>query len=261
MSIRLLLLSAAFSVTASAAFAQSQPYEQVEAPKTWRVDVGGGITHGFSATGNTGDDINYTAWGSASYRDIVYANGLDGLGWNAVMSDDFRAGVQLRPRFSAGDIEGSSLDRPGLGADAALYAYKRLPGNVVVGGRVQQDVTGDDAGLSYFASVGHRRVTPVGLLSLTSYVTGGDDKRLRRYYGVTPAEAPGSGFSAFEPEGGLSGVGAAALLAVPIGDRFGVGGFVNYEHRLGDTRNSPLIEDKGVWRAGLIGVIRFSSAN
>lgn len=81
MSFRTLVLSAAFAAVAGSALAQSQPYEQVEAPKTWRVDVGGGITHGFSATGNTGDDVNYTAWGSASYRDIIYANGLDGLGW------------------------------------------------------------------------------------------------------------------------------------------------------------------------------------
>lgn len=261
MSLRLLLLSAAFTAVAGSAFAQSQPYEQVEAPKTWRVDVGGGITHGFSATGNTGEDINYTAWGSANYRDIVYANGLDGLGWNALMTDDFRAGVQLRPRFAAGDIEGSTLDRPDLGADAALYAYKRLPGNIVVGGRVQHDVTGDDAGLSYFASIGHRRVTPVGLLSVSSYVTGGNDERAQRYYGVTPAEAPGSGYTAFEPEGGLSGVGAVAFLAVPVGDRFGLGGFVNYEQRLGDVKDSPLIEDEGVWRAGLIGVVRFSSSD
>lgn len=262
MSIRFALpVVAACLLFASSAAAQSQPYEQVEAPSRWRVEVGGGVTHGFSATGNTGDDINYTAWGSASYRDVIYANGLDGLGWNAIKTDDFHAGVQLRPRFSAGEIEGSTLDRPGFGADAALYAFKRLPGNIVVGGRVQHDATGDDAGTQYYASVGHRRVTPVGLLSTTAYLTGGDSDRLQRYYGVTPAEAPGSGYTAYEPSGGLSGAGVAVFLAVPIGDRFGVGGFVNYEQRLGDTRDSPLIEDEGVWRAGLIGVIRFSSSN
>lgn len=261
MSFRTLLLTAAFSAISGSAFAQALPYEQVEAPRTWRVDVGGGVTHGFSATGNTGDDVNFVPWASASYRDVVYANGLDGLGWNAIKTDDFRAGVQLRPRFAAGDIEGSNLERPELGADAAVYAFKRLPGSIVVGGRVQHDATGDDAGLSYYASIGHRRTTPFGLLNLTTYVTGGNDERLQRYYGVTPAEAPGSGYMAFEPEGGLSGVGAAAFLAVPIGDRFGVGGFVNYEQRLGDIRDSPLIEDEGVWRAGLIGVVRFSSPN
>lgn len=254
-------LALAACLPPSAALAQAQPYEQVETPRTWKVDVGGGVVRGFSATGNTGQDVNWTAWGSASYRDVVYANGLDGLGWNAVKTDDFRAGVQLRPRFAAGDIEGTTLDRPGLGADAAVYAYKRLPGNLVVGGRIQHDATGDDAGLEYFASVGHQRVTRVGLLQVMGYARGINDERARRYYGVTTAEAAGGGFTAFEPSGGLSGLGAAALLAVPIGDRFGMGAFVNYEQRLGDIKNSPLVDDDHVWRAGLIGVVRFHSGN
>lgn len=239
------------------ALAQSQPYEQVEAPKTWKVDIGGGFVRGFSATGDSTNDFNWTFWGSASYKDLVYANGLDGVGYNAIKTDDFRAGVQLRPRFAAGDIEGFDK-RPELGADAALYAYHRLPGNVVVGGRIQQDVTGDDAGFAWQAQVGHQRVTPVGLLQVMAYGRGGDDDRLNRYFGVTPQEAANSTYQAFAGDGGISAAGASAFLAVPIGDRYGVGTFVNYEKYLGDARNSPLIEDDYVWRAGVVGVVRFS---
>jgi outer membrane protein len=246
---------------AGAALAQSQPYTPVEAPKTWTVQIGGGVTYGFSATGNTGSDYTATPWASANYRDIVYANGLDGIGWNAIKTDSFRVGLQLRPRFAAGDIEGSSLERPDLGADASVYAYQRLPGNIVVGGRVSQDATGDDAGLEYYASVGHQRVTPVGLLRASAYVRGGDDERVQRYYGVSAAQAPGSGYAVFEPQGGLSGAGAAVFLAVPVGERFGLGGFANYEQRLGDIKDSPLVAEDHVWRAGLIGVVRFSSGH
>lgn len=239
------------------ALAQSQPYEQVETPKTWRVDVGGGFVRGFSATGESTKDVNWTFWGSASYKDIVYANGLDGVGYNAIKTDDFHAGVQLRPRFAAGDIEGFD-DRPELGADAALYAFKRLPGNVVIGGRIQQDVTGDDAGFAWQAQVGHQRVTPVGLLQVMAYGRGGDADRLNRYYGVTAQQAATTSYQAFEGDGGISAAGAVAFLAIPIGDRYGVGTFVNYEKYLGDARNSPLIEDDYIWRAGLVGVVRFN---
>jgi outer membrane protein len=239
------------------ALAQAQPFEAVEAAQTWKVDVGGGVVRGFSVTGGNSDEASFTAWGSASYRDIVYANGLDGLGWNVIKRDDFRAGVQLRPRFATGDIDG--MDRPDLGADATLYAFKRLPGNIVVGGRIQHDVTGDGAGMDYYGSVGHQRVTRVGLLQTLAYMRGGDDKRAQRYYGVSATEAARSGFDAFAPSGGLSVAGAAALLAVPIGDRFGAGAFVNYEQRLGDIKDSSLIDDDHVWRAGVIGVVRFNS--
>ncbi len=260
MPLRRLLLtaSAAFFGLTGAALAQSQPYPQVETPNRWRLEVGGGVTYGFSATGNTGSDYSPVAWVSGSYKDVVYANGLDGIGWNAIKRDDFRAGLQLRPRYAAGDIEGSDLERPGFGADATLYAFKRV-GGVVVGGRLAHDATGDSAGTELFVSAGHQRVTPVGLLRATAYARAIDDDRAQAYYGVTPAQAPGSGYAAFEPDGGLSGVGAALLLAVPVGDRFGVGGFVNYEQRLGDIKDSPLIDDEGVWRAGLIGVVRFNS--
>ncbi|MNN07220.1 MltA-interacting protein MipA [compost metagenome] len=249
------------ALPAASALAQAQPYEAVEATKTWKVDIGGGVVRGFSATGAKSDQFNFTAWGSASYRDVIYANGLDGLGWNAIKRDGFHAGVQLRPRFAAGDIEGSTLDRPDLGADAAIYAYKRLPGNVVVGGRIQHDATGDDAGMEYMASVGHQRVTPVGLLQVMAYGRAFDDARAKRYFGIAPDAVPGSGFTAFEPSGGAAGAGAAALLAIPIGDRFGMGAFVNYEQRLGDIKDSPLLKDDHVWRAGLIGVVRFNSGD
>ncbi|MBN9481632.1 MAG: MipA/OmpV family protein [Bordetella sp.] len=256
-ALRPALLIAVFAGLPAAALAQSQPFQPVEAPQTWKVDVGGGFVRGFSVSGDKSEDFNFTAWGSASYRDIVYANGLDGLGWNAVKRDGLHAGVQLRPRFAAGDIDG--MDRPGLGADAALYAFKRLPGNVVVGGRIQHDATGDDAGLEYYGSVSHQRVTPVGLLQAMAYMRGGDDARVQRYYGVTAQEAANVNYAAFTPSGGLSAAGAAALLAVPIGDRFGMGAFVNYEQRLGDIKDSPLIKDDHVWRAGVIGVARFNS--
>lgn len=256
---RLALLTAALIGLPAVAMAQSQPFVPVETPQTWKVDIGGGFVRGFSVSGDKAEDFNFTAWGSASYRDIIYANGLDGLGWNTIKRDDFHAGVQLRPRFKAGDIDG--MDRPGLGADAAVYAFKRLPGNIVVGGRFQHDATGDDAGFEYYGSLSHQRVTPVGMLQTMAYLRGGSDDRVQRYYGVTAQEAAKTSYAAFTPSGGLSAAGAAALLAVPIGNRFGVGAFFNYEQRLGDIKDSPLIEDDYIWRAGVIGVVRFNSGD
>ena len=55
-----------------------------------------------------------------------------------------------------------------------------------------------------------------------------------------------------------SGRPAAALLMAPIGDRYGVGGFVNYERLLSDSADSPTVRHRNVWRAGLIAVRRFN---
>lgn len=247
----------ALALSAGIAHAQSQPFKAVEEPTRWKVDVGGGFVKGFSASGGDTDGYNWTFWGSASYRDILYANGLDGLGWNAVKKDDFHAGVQLRPRFATRDIDGFA-DRPELGADAALYAYKRLPGNIVVGGRIQHDVVDDNAGLSWTVQASTQRVTPVGLLQVMAYGKGSDADRINRYFGVSAADSAASGVPQFEAKGGVSAAGAAALLAVPIGDRYGIGAFANYEQYLGDTADSPLLKDDYVWRTGIIGVMRFN---
>lgn len=61
-----------FALPAASALAQAQPYEQVEAPTTWKVDIGGGVVRGFSATGAKSDQFNFTAWGSASYRCCLF---------------------------------------------------------------------------------------------------------------------------------------------------------------------------------------------
>jgi MipA family protein len=168
---RLALTAAAFTaaaLTAGAALAQSQPYEQIRpAPDGWTVDLGVGALYSKDSGGDTGSETRVVPWVSANYRDVVYLNAIDGLGWNAVKTDSFRAGLQLRPRFSPDDIEGLDLDRPDFGADVAAYAFQRLPGNIVVGGRVSRDVTDVSEGTEYYASVGHQRVTPIGLMNVS----------------------------------------------------------------------------------------------
>ena len=49
------------------------------------------------------------------------------------------------------------------------------------------------------------------------------------------------------------------MLAIPVGERFGLGGAVNYERRLGDARASPLVDDDDIWRDGLTVAVRFAS--
>lgn len=173
-------------------------------------------------------------------------------------TDTFRAGVQIRPRFGPDDIEGLSIERPDTGADAAVYAYQRLGGNIVVGGRISRDISDVSEGMEYHASIGHQAVTGIGLLSSSLYVRGGDDKLAQAYYGVTPAQALADGIAAYAPEGGVQGAGVNLLLIAPINDRWAVGGLANYERRLGDVADSPLSLNDDSWRIGAFVARRFS---
>lgn len=255
--IRFAVIVVSLGVVPSAAIAQTQPYSPVEAEPTWSLELGGGAVYGFSAAGGGARKVTATPWGSFQYRQRVYGNGLDGLGYNVVKQPSFRAGVQIRPRFAAGYLEGVNLDRPDLGADVALYAFKRLRGNVVVGARAMRDITNVSDGSSLFVSAGSQTVTPVGLLQAVAYGVASDDKFMRAYYGVTAREAVATGLAAYDPDGGGQAAGAALLLMTPIGERFGVGSFVNYERLLGPAGRSPLLDDRNVYRAGVIVVRRF----
>lgn len=68
----------------AAAMAQTAPYEEVLPQKRWTLDLGGGPVYGFSANGGAARKTRLTPWGSLNCKDRVYANGLDGVGYNLV---------------------------------------------------------------------------------------------------------------------------------------------------------------------------------
>ncbi len=161
------------------AMAQTSPYEEVLPQQRWTLDLGGGPVYGFSANGGGARKTRLTPWASLNYKDRVYANGLDGVGYNFFKADDLRIGVQLRPRYGSGKPEGLDLKRPDFGADAAVYAFKRLPWNVVVGARATRDVSNISDGAQLYASVGRQTLTPIGLVQTIGYARAGDKRAVR----------------------------------------------------------------------------------
>lgn len=253
----LCLFTAASIAAGSPAAAQTQPFAAAGPQQDWTVDVGAGVLFSQDSSGDTGQETRFVPYVAANWRDRVYFSPFEGLGWNVVSTPTLRAGVQLRPRFSADEIEGLTLERPDTGADAAVYAYQRLPGNFVVGARFSRDISDVSEGSEYQASLANQRVTPFGLLNASIYVRGGDRKLADAYYGVSAAEAAANGIGAYAPDGGLQGAGATALLVVPFSGQWAGGALVNYERRLGDVADSPLSRSDDAWRLGAFVARRF----
>jgi outer membrane scaffolding protein for murein synthesis (MipA/OmpV family) len=249
---RLALALAALVVTAAGQVAaQTQPFE-ARGPQVqgWAVDLGVGALYGVDSDGDTGSETRAVPYISASWNDVVYFSPFEGLGWNLVKTDGVRAGVQLRPRFDADEVEGLTLDRPDFGADAAVYAYGRIPGNVVVGGRISRDVSGVSDGTEVVLQAAHQTVTPLGGLTLTGFVRGGDRRLADAYFGVDAAEAMSNGIGTWSPDGGLQGAGVNAVLVAPLGGGWALGGLAGWERRLGDVADSPLSKNDDAWRVG-----------
>ena len=226
---------------AGAASAQPQPFEPVPDTPEWNVDISAGAVSGFSSTGREANRVNATPWADFNWRNRVYGNPLDGLGYNIVADDGLRAGVQLRPHYCGKSaIEG--LDLPDLGADMAVYGFVRIPGNISVGGRVMRDISGQTDGTTYYASASHQGVTRIGLLQSTLYARGGDARSNDAYVGVDADAASVTGLTPYAPGSGVRNTGVAFLMLTPIGDRWAVATFANAERAMSDVADSPLIQ-------------------
>lgn len=225
------------------------------------MNIGGGIVYGFSPTGGDPERLTFTPWGDFNWRDRVYGNPLDGLGYNVVKTDRVRAGLQLRPHYS-GQSTIKGLELPDLGADLAVYGFVRVPGDISIGGRIMRDVRGQTDGTDYYFSAAKQSVTPVGLLVSTLYLRGGDAKSNDAYLGVSEDEAAATGLDPYMPGAGLQNVGLAFLMMTPIGDKWAIGSFLNAERALGDVADSPLIQarkrEEMAYRGGLLVVRRLA---
>lgn len=246
------------AAAAGAAHAQTQPFEPMGPPaRGLTYDLGLGALFSRDGDGDTGGRTRVVPYVAANWNDVVYFSPFEGLGWNAVKTDTVRAGVQLRPRFDADDVEGLTLDRPDFGVDAAVYAYGRVPGNVVIGGRISRDVSGVSDGTEWQASIARPWRTSIGGLTTTAYVRGGDRDLADAYWGVSPAEAAANGIAAYAPDGGMEGAGVNLVLVTPLSDGWALGGLAGWERRLGDAADSPLSRNDDAFRAGVFVSRRF----
>ncbi|MFT4076698.1 MAG: MipA/OmpV family protein [Asticcacaulis sp.] len=255
-------LSVAAPLLFGIAHAQTQPYQAVGEAHDLTVDIGGGAVYGFSANGGDPEKVNAIPWIDFNYKNRFYGDALNGVGYNLILRDRLRAGVQIRPHFggNADGLEG--LEVPGLGADLAGYAFYRVGENFSLGGRLMHDVSNVSNGSSLFLSAGHQDITRVGLLQTLVYTRFGDRKTNQAYYGIDESEAAATGLSPYEVGAGAQNVGIAFLMMTPIKKHYAIATFLNAERALGDVADSPLIQLKQnkemSYRAGILVVRRFS---
>ncbi|ESQ90886.1 MipA/OmpV family protein [Asticcacaulis benevestitus] len=257
-----LTLAVLLPLIAGAAHAQTQPFKAVGEQNDWTIDIGGGAVYGFSANGGDPDKVNAIPWVGFNYKNRFYGDALNGVGYNAIVHDRLRAGVQARPHFGGNADGEEGLKVPGLGADLGAYAFYRVGDNFSLGGRVMHDISHVSGGSSLFLSAAHQDITKVGLLQTMVYTRFGDRKTNQAYFGVKADEATATGLDAYSVGAGVQNVGLAFLMMTPIKKHYAIATFLNAERALGDVADSPLIQLKKnqemSYRFGLLVVRRFS---
>jgi outer membrane protein len=69
-----------------------------------------------------------------------------------------------------------------------------------------------------------------------------DGNYMRTYFGVTTAESARSGLAAYQPGGGVKGVGAELGIRYELNETWAVIGSATYEKLIGDAADSPIVK-------------------
>jgi MipA family protein len=256
-------LAVALWAIGTSAFAQATltlPDQQ----QRWTVDVGAGALVSPDYDGSDDYEARALPYIGFSWRDRVYFNPVQGLGYNMVRKEDLRIGVLVRPRFGRDADDNRALDGfedIDTAVEAGVTVEKRLGGGWTLGGRFTHDVSDVHGGAVGLLGLSRTQKTPLGLLIAGGELRMADDNYSQSYFGVTPRQAAASGRSPYRAGGGLQAAGVNALLFTPLGKAGGVLTFVGYERLLDDAADSPLVRVSGSpdqFRAGIFYAWRFS---
>jgi MipA family protein len=173
---------------------------------------------------------------------------------NVLGNNGLIGGPVVAVRFPRSDVDGrvGRLNTIATGVDAGLFVGYRFGGDERGRGQVQVDVTGlrDVADVSNgflatarisYAAVRSSKVR----VDFDTSVSVADDKHMRTYFGITPAEAVRSGLAAYRPDGGVRDIGVGVNLGYQLGRRWGLFGRVGYNYYLDRAADSPVVKDEG----------------
>lgn len=194
-----------------------------------------------------------------NYEDTLFASIPEGIGWNAINADGWKAGPVAKVNFGRNEDEGGSPFRIS-GGSSALRGLGDIGASVEVGGFVEKRFGSDsawrvrgeirrgfgghegvlaDASLTYSLRAG--RI----LVSVGPRASFGSQGFMQTYFGIDASQAARSGLARYEAGGGLISYGLGAVLVRPVGRRGAATLFAGLDRLGTPASHSPLVEQRG----------------
>jgi outer membrane protein len=246
--------------------------QSAEPEDDWQLEIGAGGFYGPAFLGSKDYQLQVGPMVEVRYKDRFFLSVIDGVGFDLIKTDNFRAGPilnfeQKRQEDGKGNFViagGSTTALRGLGDVAATFEaggyLEYQSGGFSVKGEVRMGVNGHEgliAELGARYSTGLMGMTvgdqPV-VFSLGPRATVVDDKYNQAYFGIDADQSARSGLAQFNAKGGLQSYGAGATLAVPITGGLGVAVMAGFDRLSGDAGKSPLVRERGSRNQATIGL-------
>jgi outer membrane protein len=266
-NMRTALIAAALAVAAPgfALAAEPQPQDQ---PEGWTVTLGAAAVASPVWQGSDDTAVSLFPDLRVGYKDVFFASLPDGVGWNAINSDGWKAGPIAKIRFGRDEEDGGSPFRISGDSDA-LIGLGDVDAAVEVGGfiekrfgdreqwRVKAEARrgfGGHEGVLLDASATYQARFGYTLLNVGPKLTVASEDYMQTYFGIDPLQSVRSGLPTYQADGGLLSYGLSASLIQPLNRRSAIMAFASYDRLAENAADSPLVRLRGDENQFTIGI-------
>ncbi len=228
-------------------------------PPGWSLTIGAAPVLGPAWQGSRQMALSLFPDLRVNYDDTLFASVPDGIGWNAVNRDGWRAGPLAKIRFGRDERNGGSPFLIAGGSDA-LAGMGNIKAAGEVGGFVEKSFGprrawrtraevrhgfGGHDGVIADLSAAYRTRIGRAIVSAGPRMTLASAPFMRTYFGISPTQSARTGLAPYRPDGGVLSYGLGGNVLRPLNRRSTITLFTSLERLGGPAADSPLIRERG----------------
>jgi len=223
-----------------------------DADRKWTLNIG--VAAGFSPDYEGSNEYGF-GFGpniSASWRDTIFYKGKS-LGANLIQKKNLKAGLIVAKASGRDEDDNDKLE--GLGdVDSGIevggfVSYKTKP--LRFKAEARQEVDSGHEGALVELSVGSDLPFVKPLVYVELGTTWASDDYMENFFAIDSQQSSNSGLQRYNADAGFKDVNISISVGYPITNRWRIGATAEYKRLLGDAADSPIVDDKNQFVAGL----------
>lgn len=220
--------------------------------RNWVIDVGliGGVSPDYE--GSNDYEFGFGPNFSITWRELIWFKGKS-LGANLLKTDNWVVGPLIAK--SSGRDEDDNDKLKGLndvdgGLDVGGFAnYRKKPFRFELDAR--QDTGSGSEGALVKVSAGLGSPLKKPWVQTMLFATWASNNYMESFFGVSEKESERSGLRKFDADSGIKDIGITLTSGVRFWKNWKVGLSFQYKRLLGDAADSPIVDDKNQFLAGM----------
>ncbi len=269
MKSRLIIIASLCGLMASPVFADEPQERRPVQDEGWSLSVGAGALFSPNYLGDDAYSLSVVPYLRVTHGDRFFASVEEGVGYNLINQENFRAGPRIGIEFGREEDEGGPFrvigdrtnDLLGLGdvdTSISLGGFAEIDsGPFTASVQIGQAVSGHDGltgdiGIRYRGMV--RGYGPPIIYSIGPRLNFGDNTYHSAFFSVDAAQSAASGLTEFDADAGIVSYGLSGTAIMPVTNNVTMTLFGNLSRLGGDAADSSLVRERGSRNQAFIGV-------